>query len=240
MRPSSFLPFFGGFVAGALAYLVAAPEAHAAPLMISTDLSHQMLGLVDDMGRTVVYGGMDGLHSVGMMLGFDPHGVADARECTDLRGVGFAFLGLAALVVIAVGRMRLATEQRRLEVARTLIERGFEPPEGLLAAPVRRDLRKGVVLVFAGLGLVVAGMMLGDRGMAAGGLIPAFIGIGYLVSYRLATPGAPPGSSPGTHGSPSDPDLGSGGGSGGGPGGGSGGRFDGRSDGRSDVWGGGR
>ena len=39
----------------------------------------------------------------------------------------------------------------------------------------------------AGLGLVIAGMMLGDRGMAAGGLIPAFIGIGYLVSYRLAT-----------------------------------------------------
>ena len=41
--------------------------------------------------------------------------------------------------------------------------------------------------VFAGLGLVIAGMMLGDRGMAAGGLIPAFIGIGYLVSHRLAT-----------------------------------------------------
>lgn len=209
MRLSSFLPFFGGFVAGALAYLVAAPEAQAAPLMISTDLSSQMLGLVDDMGRTVVHGSMDGLYSVGLMLGFDPHRADEARECTDLRGVGFAFLGLAALVVIAVGRMRLATEQRRLEVARTLIERGFEPPEGLLAAPVRRDLRKGVVLVFAGLGLVVAGMMLGDRGMAAGGLIPAFIGIGYLVSYRLATPGAPPGSSPGTHQTDPDPDVGS-------------------------------
>lgn len=197
MRLSSFVPFFGGFVAGALAYLAIAPSAQAAPSILGADLSSQVLGLVDDMGRTVIHGSMDSLYSVGMMLGFDPHRATGAAECTDLRGVGFAFLGLAAVVVIAVGRMRLATEQRRLELARTLIEKGFEPPDGLLAAPARRDLRKGVVLVFAGLGLVVAGMMLGDRGMAAGGLIPAFIGLGYLVSYRLATPEDPPNPGPG-------------------------------------------
>lgn len=198
MRCFSFVPFLGGFIAGVLAFLALVPEAQAAPLMGGSDLSSQVLGLVDDMGRTVIHGSMDGLHSVGLMLGFDPHRAADSAACTDLRGVGFAFLGLAAVVVIAIGRMRLATEQRRLEVARTLIEKGFEPPEGLLAAPARRDLRKGVVLVFAGLGLVVAGMMLGDRGMAAGGLIPAFIGIGYLVSYRLATsPEHDPQSDPG-------------------------------------------
>jgi hypothetical protein len=195
MRPTSLLPFAGGFVAGLLTYLLAAPEAQAAPVMLGGNLGHEVMGLVDDMARTVIHGSMDGLHSVGVMLGFDPHRAA--AECTDLRGVGFAFLGLAAVVIIAVGRMRLVNEQRRLEVARTLIEKGFEPPDGLLSAPARRDLRKGVVLVFAGLGLVVAGMMLGDRGMAAGGLIPAFIGIGYLVSYRLATAESPP---PGAHG----------------------------------------
>jgi hypothetical protein len=41
------------------------------------------------------------------------------------------------------------------------------------------------VLLFAGVGLTFAGVVLGDRGLAAGGLVPAFIGIGYLVSYRL-------------------------------------------------------
>jgi hypothetical protein len=188
MTRRSPVPWLGGIAAALLAFVAAVPQAQAAPTMIAADLGAEMLGLVDDLARTVVHGSdlcLDGLRSVGVMLGLDPH--RSAVECHDLRGVGFAFLGLAAVVVIAVGRMRLATEQRRLELARRLIEKGFEPPEGLFAAPVRRDLRKGVVLVFAGLGLVVAGMMLGDRGMAAGGLIPAFIGIGYLVSYRLAT-----------------------------------------------------
>lgn len=177
-------------MAAALVSFVAfTPTAQAAPLVIATDLGAGFLGLVDDLARTVVHGSslcLDSLSSVGLVFGLDLHG-GSAAECHDLRGVGFAFLGLAAVVVIAVGRMRLATEQRRLDVARRLIERGMELPHGLLTAPARRDLRKGIVLVFAGLGLVVAGMMLGDRGMAAGGLIPAFIGIGYLVSHRLAT-----------------------------------------------------
>jgi len=190
MTRRSPLPWLGGIAAALLAYVAVVPQAHAAavPLMMATDLGTEVLGLVDDLAHTVVYGSdlcLDALRSVGATLGLDSHG--SAAECHDLRGVGFAFLGLAAVVMIAFGRMRLATEQRRLEVARRLIEKGFEPPDGLFMAPAHRDLRKGVVLVFAGLGLVIAGMMLGDRGMAAGGLIPAFIGIGYLVSYRLAT-----------------------------------------------------
>ena len=85
--------------------------------------------------------------------------------------------------------MRLSAEHKRLDLARRLIEQGLEPPQELLAAPARNDLRRGLVLGFAGLGLVVAGMLLGDRGLAAGGLVPAFIGGGYLVSFRLAIGG---------------------------------------------------
>ncbi|MCX4245830.1 DUF6249 domain-containing protein [Paraliomyxa miuraensis] len=182
----------GGLAASLLAFLAFVPQAHAAPLGLggSFGLGTEVMGIVDGFARAIIHGGdmcVDGLSSLGGILGLDPHRAGDSVECHDLRGVGFAFLGLAAVVVIAIGRMRLATEQRRLEVARHLIERGFEPPDGMFTAPARRDLRKGVVLVFAGLGLLVAGMMLGDRGMAAGGLVPAFIGIGYLVSYRLAT-----------------------------------------------------
>lgn len=183
-------PFLCGVAAGAVAFFALAPEAQASPLMMVTDVGSEVLGIVDGLARTVVYGSgvcMDSLRTLGGVFGLNPHAGVNAVECHDLRGVGFAFLGLAAVVVIAVGRMRLATEQRRLDVARRLIERGFEPPAGLLTGPAGRDLRKGVVMVFAGLGLVIAGMMLGDRGMAAGGLIPAFIGIGYLVSHRLAT-----------------------------------------------------
>jgi hypothetical protein len=102
------------------------------------------------------------------------------------RGMGIVVLALAAIVVIALGRMRLTAEHKRLDLARRLIEQGLEPPQDLLAAPARNDLRRGLVLGFAGLGLVVAGMVLGDRGLAAGGLVPAFIGGGYLVSFRIA------------------------------------------------------
>lgn len=188
MTRRSSRPRLGAVAAALLAYVAVVPSAHAAAPLMMVDLGGEVLGLVDELAHTVAYGGdlcLDGLRSVGVMLGLDPH--RSAVECHDLRGVGFAFLGLAAVVVIAIGRMRLATEQRRLEVVRKLVEKGFEPPDGLFTAPARRDLRKGVVLVFAGLGLVMAGMMLGDRGMAAGGLIPAFIGLGYLVSHRLAT-----------------------------------------------------
>ena len=187
MRSPSTIPILGGLAAALVAMVTFVPVAHAAPAL-TIDLGTELGGVLDDVSRTVALGGsacMEGLASIGTALGLDVHGTA--VECHDLRGVGFAFLGLAAVVVIAVGRMRLATEQRRLDVARRLIERGMELPQGLLTAPARRDLRKGIVLVFAGLGLVIAGMMLGDRGMAAGGLIPAFIGIGYLISHRLAT-----------------------------------------------------
>ncbi len=109
-----------------------------------------------------------------------------SADCSGLRGIGFAFLGLAALVTIALGRMRLQTEHKRLELAQRFVEQGLEPPGGLLMGPARDDLRKGLVLMFAGAGLFVAGMFTGDRGLAAGGLVPEFIGIGYLVSFWLA------------------------------------------------------
>ncbi len=201
MRSSSSLSIVGTVASALIAFVALIPEAQAAPIQMAAEMGTDVLGLVDDLARTVGSGGgwcLEGLQSVGAAFGLDVHGRGDAAQCHDLRGVGFAFLGLAAVVVIAVGRMRLANEQRRLDVARRLIEKGLQPPTGLFTAPARRDLRKGIVLVFAGLGLVVSGMMLGDRGMAAGGLIPAFIGIGYLVSYRLAT-------SDGDAGPPSSP-----------------------------------
>jgi hypothetical protein len=106
--------------------------------------------------------------------------------CQGVPGLGFAMFALAAVVVIALGRMRLHTESKRLEVAQRFVERGVEPPAGLLMGPARNDLRKGVVLIFAGIGLFAAGMVAGDRGLAAGALVPKFVGIGYLVSFWLA------------------------------------------------------
>jgi hypothetical protein len=56
----------------------------------------------------------------------------------------------------------------------------------LLLGPARNDLRRGIVLMFAGAGLLAAGLVLGDRALTGGGLVPEFIGVGYLVSWWLA------------------------------------------------------
>lgn len=167
-------PMFG-FVAGLFAIM---HQAHAAPslMMDAWDRTFEVLefglGCADRVQAAGAW--------VELQVGTEPvlHGTS--------HGAGVVVLALAALVVIALGRMRLTAEHKRLDLARRLIEQGLEPPAELLTAPARSDLRRGLVLGFAGLGVAVAGALLGDRGLAAGGLVPAFIGAGYLVSFRLA------------------------------------------------------
>lgn len=166
-------------VVGALVYLgVAVPQAHAAPLFSEEIVQRSW---------EVLHGGLRCIEQVsafGSWLEFQLG--AEPVACGTVHGAGIALFALSAVVVIALARMRLHAENKRLDLARRLLEQGLEPPRGLLSGPARNDLRRGLVLGFAGIGLTIAGLVLGDRGLAAGGLVPAFIGIGYLVSYRLA------------------------------------------------------
>jgi hypothetical protein len=165
-----------------------APAVHAAPCggLVGGELWERSLDVLE-IGIACVDQVSTFAGWVDLQTGGDP------AACATTRGFGFAFLALSALVVIALGRMRLVTEQKRLDLARRLVEQGLEPPNGLLTAPAKNDMRRGIVLVAAGLGLLVAGLVLGDRGLAAGGLVPAFIGAGYLVSFRLAMRSSPGG-----------------------------------------------
>jgi hypothetical protein len=156
------------------------PEAHAGEM---PTLTTQVLHAAGD-----AVGGLMCLEELDFSFDLGPHADGVTR-CDGMRGLGIAILALAALVVIALGRMRLHTEQKRLEVARQLVEQGMEPPPGLLMGPARADLRKGIVLLFAGAGILAAGLLLGDRGLAAGALVPEFIGAGYLVSFWLTARG---------------------------------------------------
>lgn len=105
-----------------------------------------------------------------------------------------AFLALLVIGVIAVVRIRQRSEQNRLDLARQYIERGMEPPPTLFPSAAGNDLRRGIVLMFSGVGLLVAslvasGWSAGVQGLGSAGLIPGFIGLGYLVSYACAMRG---------------------------------------------------
>ncbi len=118
--------------------------------------------------------------------------LASASACSSSQVFDLAVLLLIIIAVIAVVRVRHATERRRLDLARTYIEQGMQPPTQLFPSAARTDLRKGIVLVALGLGVMVAAFVgqatstseAGD--FAPVGFIPLFIGLGYLVSFTVA------------------------------------------------------
>jgi hypothetical protein len=94
------------------------------------------------------------------------------------------------LVVIATLALQYRKHAQTQETLRLMIEKGAEIPPERLTPPVSQygDLRRGLILVGAGLSLSIAiGLM---RGFGAGswalGLIPLFIGAGYLIVWRYS------------------------------------------------------
>lgn len=155
----------------ALAWLGAgsAEAAEWSPLVIDATISEQ---------------GCSGM--LGLRLDFDSMLFETQAPRGGFRTFDFAFLAVVALIVISAIRFRHATARHRLELARRMVEKGIEPPPELLGSTAGSDLRRGVVLVFTGVGLLVASLLGGSGGLSPAGLIPGFIGVGYLVSHRFA------------------------------------------------------
>jgi len=114
-----------------------------------------------------------------------------ASSCNSSQIFDLTILLLIMIVVIAVVRVRHGTERRRLDLARTYIEQGMQPPTQLFPSAARTDLRKGIVLVALGLGVMVASFVGAASSaevgaMAPVGFIPLFVGLGYLVSFTVA------------------------------------------------------
>lgn len=76
------------------------------------------------------------------------------------------------------------------QTVRMMVEKGAGIPEGLLAPPRSKpsDLRRGIILSTAGLGLTVFLAVLPDASGAWGaGLTVLLLGVGHLVVWRLQT-----------------------------------------------------
>ncbi len=104
--------------------------------------------------------------------------------------VPLAFLLTILLVVMSTLALRYRKHAQIQETLRLMIEKGNEIPPELLTPPMSQysDLRRGLILLGAGLSLsILVGLTQGfGNGSWAIGLVPAFIGAGYLIVWRYS------------------------------------------------------
>jgi hypothetical protein len=101
--------------------------------------------------------------------------------------VPVASFGAIVAVVAIVLFFRYRTQRLRHEMYRVFLEKGEPIPPELLGrrASQNGDLRRGLVLLGGGVGLTLA-ILLAHQPEAAGfGLIPALIGVGFLVVWKI-------------------------------------------------------
>ena len=109
----------------------------------------------------------------------------------DIVGTSIFFGALVTIVLLA---QVFATRRERIrqETLRAMVDRGMEIPPGLIGDRARRssDLRSGLVLVGAGVGVSLAFALVHLNGQSGSGLwsiglVPMFMGGGYLVAWRV-------------------------------------------------------
>jgi hypothetical protein len=102
--------------------------------------------------------------------------------------VMFICIVLAIALSLFLGNIRDANRQKTIQA---MVEKGVTVPPELLGKPSRpaTDLRKGLVTIAVGLGIAAFFAVFTVGGMPAGlwslGLIPFFIGVGYLAAYKI-------------------------------------------------------
>jgi hypothetical protein len=110
-------------------------------------------------------------------------------------GIVFTTLFGAPVMVVAAIMFFSYLKSRSLHrTVRTMVEKGQEVPAALFAPPptvrARSDMRRGVVLMMVGFGLMIffGAVNDWDGGAWAIGIIPFLIGLGYLLVWKLEGP----------------------------------------------------
>jgi hypothetical protein len=107
-----------------------------------------------------------------------------------------AVFGFPVAIVAVIMFSGWAKTRSLHRTVRMMVEKGQPVPPELLSSPAAGpvtvrpwyDLRRGIVLVSVGVGVIMFfGISAGwDNGVWALGLIPGLIGLGYLLAWRLA------------------------------------------------------
>jgi hypothetical protein len=107
-------------------------------------------------------------------------------------GIVFSTLFGAPVMIVAAIMFFSYLKSRSLHrTVRTMVEKGQEVPAALFAPPpvvrARSDMRRGVVLLMVGFGLMIFFGAMNDweGGAWSLGVIPFLIGLGYLLVWKL-------------------------------------------------------
>lgn len=100
------------------------------------------------------------------------------------------FFGTPVAIVATIMYFSFSRSRALHKTVQMMVEKGQPVPEALLNPPPvvrqRSDLRRGVVLLMVGAGLMVFfGAFIPWEGIWSLGIIPFFVGLGYLLVWRL-------------------------------------------------------
>jgi hypothetical protein len=104
------------------------------------------------------------------------------------------FFATTALMIIAVAWAVYRVYRQRSETLRLMVEKGVQIPPELIAPKPKpgQDLRRGLTLSLFGLGLGIFLLATAkEQGLWTLGLVPMFVGVGYLIAHRVIKPDAP-------------------------------------------------
>jgi hypothetical protein len=102
--------------------------------------------------------------------------------------VPIAAFGALSAIVVAILYFRYRSQRLRQELYASFLDRGVPIPAELISAKPRKhngDLRTGMVLLLGGFGLSVALLLANLTSGAGFGLIPALIGVAYLLVWKV-------------------------------------------------------
>ncbi len=97
------------------------------------------------------------------------------------------------IVLIIIGSYsRNRDAQRRYELYQKSLELGQPLPEHFFEEPKKQhpssNLKKGIIALAVGLALVLSYLVIGNKFILVAGIIPAFVGLGFLFVHYLEKP----------------------------------------------------
>lgn len=121
----------------------------------------------------------------------------EGRSDMPLNGFGIFMIVLLPFVFIIVvlfiqARARNRESQRRYDIYMKSIEMGQSVPEHFFDEPKKANapsnLKKGILWLVIGLGIVISFLVINEKDGLIVGIIPGFVGVGYLLVHKLDKP----------------------------------------------------